>query len=114
MNLLQEIEKPYIKHADVPFSEGDLVRVHVRIVEGKRERVQPFEGYVVAVRGAGVRRTVRLRRESHGIGIERVFPINSPHLDKIEVLRRGKVRRAKLYYLRQRSGKAAQVKQLLK
>jgi large subunit ribosomal protein L19 len=114
MTTLQEIEKTYIRHEKAPFNIGDLIRVYVKIIEGKRERVQSFEGYVMALRGSGVRTTFRVRRESYGIGIERVFPLNSPHIDKIEVLRKGKIRRARLYYLRKRSGKAAQVKQRLK
>jgi large subunit ribosomal protein L19 len=89
------------------------VRVHVKIVEGKRERVQIFEGYVIGIKNSGSRRTFRVRRESYGIGVERVFPINSPRIEKIEVVRKGRVRRAKLYYLRDRVGKSAQVKQKL-
>ena len=114
MNIVNEIEKEYINYEQLPFQIGDLVRVHVKIVEGKRERVQAFEGYVLAIKNTGVRKTFRVRRESYGIGVERVFPVNSPRIGKIEVLRKGRVRRAKLYYLRQRVGKAAQVKQLLK
>ncbi len=114
MNIVNEIEKEYINYEQLPFQIGDLVRVHVKIVEGKRERVQTFEGYVIAIKNIGVRKTFRVRRESYGIGVERVFPVNSPRIGKIEVLRKGRVRRAKLYYLRQRVGKAAQVKQLLK
>ena len=113
MNIVQEIEKDLLKHEVVPFRPGDLVRVHVKIIEGKRERVQVFEGYVIAIRNTGVRRTFRVRRESFGIGVERIFPLNSPLIEKIEVVRKGKVRRAKLYYLRKKVGKAAQVKQLL-
>lgn len=114
MNIVNEIEKEYINYEQLPFKIGDLVRVHVKIVEGKRERVQTFEGYVIAIKNTGVRKTFRVRRESYGIGVERVFPVNSPRIGKIEVLRKGRVRRAKLYYLRQRVGKAAQVKQLLR
>ena len=114
MNVVNEIEKEYIKYDQMPFKPGDLVRVHVKIIEGKRERIQVFEGYVIAIKNSGNRKTFRVRRESYGIGVERVFPLNSPRIDKIEVVREGKVRRAKLYYLRQRVGKAAQVKQKLK
>lgn len=114
MNIINEIEKEYINYEQLPFQIGDLVRVHVKIVEGKRERVQAFEGYVIAIKNRGDRKTFRVRRESYGIGVERVFPVNSPRIDKIEVIRKGRVRRAKLYYLRQRVGKAAQVKQLLR
>jgi large subunit ribosomal protein L19 len=114
MNVVDEIEKEYVKYEETPFQVGDLVRVHVKIVEGKRERIQVFEGYVIAIKNSGNRRTFRVRRESYGIGVERVFPLHSPRIDKIDVVRRGKVKRAKLYYLRQRVGKAAQVKQRLK
>ncbi len=111
MNVVDEVEKDYIRYNELPFTIGDLVRVHVKIVEGKRERIQVFEGYVIAVKNAGARKTFRVRRESYGVGVERVFPLNSPRIEKIEVLRQGKVRRAKLYYLRKRVGKAAQIKQ---
>jgi len=114
MNVVNDIEKEYIKYDELPFKIGDLVRVHVKIVEGKRERIQVFEGYVIAVKNSGNRKTFRVRRESYGVGVERVFPIHSPRIEKIEVVRPGKVRRAKLYYLRGKIGKAAQVKQLIK
>ena len=114
MNAVNEIEKEYIKYDELPFKIGDLLRVHVKIIEGKRERIQVFEGYVIAVKNSGSRKTFRVRRESYGIGVERVFPLNSPRIEKIEVAREGKVRRAKLYYLRGKVGKAAQVKQLIK
>ncbi len=113
MNAVDEIEKGYVKYDQLPFHIGDLVRLHVKIIEGKRERVQIFEGYVIGVQNSGARRTFRVRRESYGIGVERIFPLNSPRIKKIEVVRRGKVKRAKLYYLRDRVGKAAQVKPLL-
>lgn len=111
MNVVNEIEKEQRKYEDVPFQIGDRVRVHVKIVEGKRERIQVFEGFVISMKNSGVRRTFRVRRESYGVGVERVFPLHSPRLEKIEIVRSGKVRRAKLYYLRDRVGKAAQVKQ---
>jgi large subunit ribosomal protein L19 len=111
MKIVDEIEKDYTKYEEVPFKPGDRVRVHVKIVEGKRERIQVFEGYVIGIKNSGVGKTFRVRRESYGIGVERVFPLNSPRIDKIEVVRQGKVRRAKLYYLRKRVGKSAQVKQ---
>jgi large subunit ribosomal protein L19 len=114
MNVVNEIEKEYIKYDDLPFRIGDLVRVHVKIVEGKRERIQVYEGYVIAVKNSGNRKTFRVRRESYGVGVERIFPIHSPRIEKIEVVRPGKVRRAKLYYLRGKVGKAAQVRQLIK
>jgi large subunit ribosomal protein L19 len=110
MNVINDIEREYQKYEDPPFEIGDLVRVHVKIVEGKRERVQVFEGYVIALQNSGIRKTFRVRRESYGIGVERIFPLNSPRIEKIDVVRKGKVRRAKLYYLRKRVGKAAQVK----
>lgn len=114
MNTLYEIEKGYVKYDQIPFHIGDMVRVHVKIVEGKRERIQVFEGYVIAMKNSSIKTTFRVRRESYGIGVERVFPLHSPMIEKIEVVRRGRVRRAKLYYLRKRVGKAAQVKQLIK
>jgi len=114
MNVIDEIERGYIKYEKPPFNIGDLVRVHVKIVETKRERIQVFEGYVIAMKNSGSKKTFRVRRESYGVGVERVFPLNSPRIDKIEVVRKGKVRRAKLYYLRKRVGKAAQVKQQLR
>ncbi len=90
---------------------GDTVRVHVKIKEGDRERIQAFEGTVIARRGGGISESFTVRRVSYGVGVERVFPIHSPNVDKVEVIRRGKVRRSKLYYLRDRVGKAAKVKQ---
>jgi len=113
MNAVNEIEKEYVKYEKPPFHIGDLIKVYVKIIEGKRERVQVFEGYVIGVQNSGSRRTFRVRRESYGIGVERVFPLNSPRIEKIEVVRRGRVKRAKLYYLRDRVGKAAQVKPLI-
>ena len=113
MKTVDEIEKEYTKYEEIPFKSGDMVKVHIKIVEGKRERIQPFEGYVIGIKNSGVRRSFRVRRESYGIGVERVFPLHSPRIEKIEVLRRGKVRRAKLFYLRKRVGKSAQVKQLI-
>jgi len=113
MNPIDSIEKQYIKYETPPFEVGDLVRVHVKIVEGKRHRIQAFEGYVIAIKNSGVRKTFRVRRVSYGIGVERVFPLHSPMIEKIEVVRKGRVRRAKLYYLRERIGKAAQIKQKL-
>jgi len=80
MNVIDEIEKGYVKYEEVPFGPGDLVRVHVKIVEGKRERIQVFEGYVIAIKNSGNRKTFRVRRESYGIGVERVFPLNSPRM----------------------------------
>ena len=90
---------------------GDVVKVHVKIVEGSRERIQVFEGTVIAMKGSGVSETFTVRRVSYGVGIERVFPVNSPNVAKVELVRHGRVRRSKLYYLRDRVGKAAKVKE---
>ncbi len=114
MNVVDEIEKEYIKYDELPFKVGDWIKVYVKIVEGKRERIQGFEGYVIGIKGSGAKKTFRMRRESYGIGVERVFPVHSPRIDKIEVMKKGRVKRAKLYYLRGKVGKAAQVKQLIK
>ncbi|MGH9364589.1 MAG: 50S ribosomal protein L19 [Thermoanaerobaculia bacterium] len=108
-DLLLEIEKPTLR-ADVPvFAPGDSVRVHVRVREGEKERIQVFAGIVIARRGGGARETFTVRKISSGIGVERVFPLHSPIIDSIEVERQGAVRRAKLYYLRARRGKAARI-----
>ena len=113
MNIIESIEKDYMK-AEVPvFEVGDTVKVMVKVVEGKNERLQAFEGVVIAKKNGGVRETFTVRRVSFGIGIERTFPVHSPRIDKITVIRHGKVRRAKLYYLRNRSGKAAKLKETL-
>ncbi len=93
------------------FNIGDTVRVHVKIVEGEKSRIQVFEGTVIAKKHGGISETFTVRRVAHGCGIERVFPVHSPSVDKVEVVRKGKVRRAKLYYLRNRVGKAAKVKE---
>jgi len=95
------------------FNVGDTVRVHVRIKEGERQRIQVFEGTVIARQHGGVGETFTVRRTSYGVGVERVFPIHSPNVEKVDVIRRGKVRRAKLYYLRDRIGKSAKVKERL-
>ncbi|MBU1098448.1 MAG: 50S ribosomal protein L19 [Ignavibacteriae bacterium HGW-Ignavibacteriae-2] len=96
---------------DLPqFKAGDRIKVHVRVIEGDKERVQPFEGDVIALKGTGVHRTFTVRKISSGVGVERIFPFDSPKVAKIEVIREGKVRRAKLYYLRNLSGKAARIK----
>ena len=97
---------------DIPrVQSGDTVRVHVKIVEGDKERIQVFEGVVIGIKGGGLRETFRVRKVSYGIGVERIFPLHSPRLDKIEIVKKGRVRRAKLYYLRDRKGKAAQIKE---
>ena len=96
---------------DLPnFNSGDRVKVHVRVIEGNKERIQPFEGDVISIRGGGNSKTFTVRKISSGVGVERIFPINSPKIAKIEVIRQGKVRRAKLDYLRNLSGKAARIK----
>lgn len=97
---------------DLPdFRAGDTVRVHVKVVEGQRERIQVFEGVVIKRRGSGISETFTVRKISYGVGVERTFPLHSPKIDKIEVVRRGRVRRAKLYYLRKLRGKAARIKE---
>ena len=112
--ILRAIEQEQIR-TDLPdFNVGDNIKVYVKIKEGTRERVQAFEGTVIKKQNGGLRETFTVRRVAYGTGVERTFPINSPILEKIEVTRRGKVRRAKLFYLRDRVGKAAKVKELLR
>ena len=109
--IIRSIESAQLR-TDIPkFNIGDTVRVHVKVVEGSRERLQAFEGVVITRRNGSVRETFTVRRTSYGVGVERTFPLHSPRIDHLEVIRRGKVRRAKLYYLRERSGKAAKVKE---
>ena len=109
--IIRSIEKAQLR-TDLPtFGIGDTVRVFVKVVEGSRERLQAFEGTVMAKRNGGIRETFTVRRVSYGIGVERTFPLHSPRVDHIEVIRRGKVRRAKLYYLRSLQGKAAKLKE---
>ena len=111
MNIIEILEKEQLR-SDIPqFAPGDTVRVHARIVEGTRERIQVFEGVVIARQGTGVRETFTVRRIASGVGVERLFPVHSPRIAKIEVTRRGIVRRAKLYYLRGRTGKAARIRE---
>ncbi|MBT3352427.1 MAG: 50S ribosomal protein L19 [Nitrospinaceae bacterium] len=111
MNVIDRIEREGMRK-DVPdFGPGDTVRVHVKILEGDKERIQMFEGFVMGRSGGGIRETFRVRKVSYGIGVERIFPVHSPRVDRVEVLRNGRVRRAKLYYLRDRKGKAAQIKE---
>ncbi len=96
---------------DIPgFNPGDHIKVHVRVIEGDKERIQPFEGDVISVRGSGLTKTFTVRKISSGVGVERIFPFNSPKIAKLELLKEGNVRRAKLYYLRKLSGKAARIK----
>ena len=111
MNIIETLEKEQLR-SDIPdFAPGDTVRVHAKIVEGSRERIQMFEGVVISRQGTGVRETFTVRRISYGIGVERMFPVQSPRIEKIDVLRKGIVRRAKLYYLRNLTGKAARIKE---
>lgn len=110
MDYIQMIEEKQMKKELPDFRPGDTVRVHVRVVEGTRERIQVFEGVVIKMKGGGLRETFTVRRVTYGVGVERIFPLHSPRLDKIEVARRGVVRRAKLYYLRGLSGKAARIR----
>jgi len=111
VNTIDQIEAAYLRD-DIPdFGPGDTVRVDVRVIEGGRERIQSFEGVVIARSGGGVRETFTVRKISFGVGVERIFPVHAPIISEIEVLRRGDVRRAKLYYLRDRVGKAARIKE---
>ena len=110
-NVIQEIEAAQKKAVVPQFRGGDTLRVHVKVVEGGKERIQVFEGVALSRRGEGIRDTVTVRKISNGIGVERTFLVHSPRLDRIEVTRRAKVRRAKLYYLRSRVGKAARLKE---
>ena len=114
MNIIEQIEKENLK-AEVPvFSVGDTVKVSVKVIEGTKERIQAFEGIVIAKKNGGIRETFTVRRISYGIGVERTFPVHSPKVAKIDVIKRGKVRRAKLYYLRNLTGKAAKVKEVIR
>ena len=111
MDALKLMTEGCIKEANPAIRVGDVVKVHVKIREGERERIQVFEGTIIARKGAGVSETFTVRRVSYGVGVERVFPVNSPNVAKVETIRRGTVRRSKLYYLRDRVGKAAKVKE---
>jgi large subunit ribosomal protein L19 len=111
MDVIQQVEKEQLR-SDIPdVSPGDTVRVLVRVREGGRERLQPFEGVCIGRKGGGLRETLTVRKVSGGVGVERIFPIHSPSIAEIKVLRKGKVRRAKLYYLRQLKGKKARIKE---
>ncbi|HHY59191.1 MAG TPA: 50S ribosomal protein L19 [Clostridia bacterium] len=111
MDIVQAIGREQMRK-DIPdFKPGDTVSVHVKVVEGNRERIQVFEGTVIRRKGSGIQETFTVRRMSYGVGVERTFPVHSPRIEKIEVKRRGKVRRAKLYYLRERVGKAARIQE---
>ncbi|NLC68493.1 MAG: 50S ribosomal protein L19 [Clostridiaceae bacterium] len=113
MDLIKAIEQEQVRTDLEKFNIGDYVRVHLKIKEGNRERIQVFEGTVIARRGSGIKETFTVRKVSYGVGVERVLPMHSPKIQKIEIVRKGKVRRAKLYYLRERIGKAARIKEKL-
>lgn len=113
MDLVKAVEQAYLKHDYKEVEIGDYVRAHLRIKEGERSRIQVFEGTVIGRRGAGLNETITIRRISYGVGVERVLPVHSPHIEKIEIVRKGRVRRAKLYYLRDRVGKKAKVREKL-
>ena len=114
MDLMKALKEQYMKPELPEVHVGDTVRVHVKIKEGSRERVQVFEGTVIAKKHGSIEETITVRRLSYGVGVEKVFPVHSPSIDHIEVVRNGKVRRAKLYYLRDRVGKAAKVKEQIR
>ncbi|MBQ8430752.1 MAG: 50S ribosomal protein L19 [Clostridia bacterium] len=111
--IIEQVEKEQLKSNITPFNVGDTVKVYVKVVEGDKERIQAYEGVCIAKKGSGIRENFTVRRVSFGIGVERTFPLHSPRIDKIEVVRKGRVRRAKLYYLRDRQGKAAKIKEVL-
>jgi large subunit ribosomal protein L19 len=111
ITILNAIEKPQMKQGIPSFRVGDTVKVHAKVVEGDKERIQIFEGVVIGRQGSGARESVRVRKLSYGVGVERLFPVHSPMVDKIELAKEGKVRRAKLYFLRELRGKAARIKE---
>jgi large subunit ribosomal protein L19 len=113
MDLIKIIEQEQLKTNLPNLEVGDFVKVHAKIKEGNRERLQVFEGTVIAKKGAGLKETFTVRRISYGVGVERIFPVHSPKIDHIDIVRKGKIRRAKLYYLRERVGKASKVKERL-
>ena len=111
MDLIENIEKNYLKEDLPEFKSGDTVRVNVKVSEGNRERIQTFEGVIIAVNGVGINKTITVRKLSFGVGVERIFPVHAPIVDSLEVVRKGKVRRSKLYYLRDRVGKNEKIKE---
>ena len=113
MDLIKVVETEQQKQGVGPFAIGDTLKVHYRIIEGKTERIQVFEGLCIAQKNGGVRKTFTVRKISYGVGVERIFPVSSPRIAKVEVVRHGRVRRAKLYYMRKRFGKAARVTELI-
>ena len=114
MDMIKELEKEQLKSDVTPFNVGDTIRVYAKVVEGTRERLQMFEGVVIKRQNGGIRETFTVRRIASGVGVERTWPLHSPRIDRIEVVRRGIVRRAKLFYLRHKIGKAAKVKEVLR
>ena len=114
MDLIKEIEQEQITVDELNFKVGDTVKVYFKIIEGTTERVQIYEGLVIAIKNAGIRKTFTVRKISYGVGVERIFPVNSPKVQQVEVVRHGRVRRSKLYFIRDRVGKAAKVKELIK
>lgn len=114
MDIIRELEQEQLKKEVTPFNVGDTVRVYAKVVEGTRERLQMFEGVVIKRQNGGIRETFTVRRIASGVGVERTWPLHSPRIDRIEVVRRGVVRRAKLFYLRDKVGKAAKVKEVLR
>lgn len=111
MNIIQSLEKAQVKDGIPNFRVGDTIRVHAKVVEGDKERIQVYEGVVIGRQGSGVREIIRVRKLSYGVGVERLFPLHSAMIDKIELAKQGKVRRAKLYFLRDLRGKAARIKE---
>ncbi len=111
MDRVSVVEREQVKSKIPGFTPGDTVRVHLKVVEGGRERIQAFEGVVIGRKGGGLRETFTVRRISHGIGVERIFPLHSPRIERIDVLRKGKVRQAKLYYLRGKVGREARIRE---
>lgn len=111
MEKVAAVEREQVKKKLPEFTPGDTVRVHVQVVEGGRERVQAFEGVVIGRKGGGVRETFTVRRISHGVGVERTFPLHSPRIERVDIVRKGKVRQAKLYYLREKVGREARIKE---
>ena len=111
MNLIKQIEDNHLKDDLPEINSGDSVKVNVKVSEGNRERIQTFEGVVISINGTGLSKTITVRKLSFGVGVERIFPIHAPIVDNVEIIRKGKVRRSKLYYLRDRVGKSAKIKE---
>ena len=111
MNLIKQIEDNHLKDNLPDINSGDSVKVNVIVSEGNRERIQTFEGVVISINGTGLSRTITVRKLSFGVGVERIFPVHAPIVDSVEIIRKGKVRRSKLYYLRDRVGKSAKIKE---